>query len=94
VDANLKEYDLSIQNRDKTEDEITTIVVDAIKHYKVAIKCSTITPTDVSLKKYHLKKLWRSPNATIRHALNGVIFSKHILFKHIPKIYTIGGTRL
>ncbi len=85
MDANLKEYDLSIQNRDKTEDGITTIVVDTIKHYKVAIKCSTITPTDVSLKNYHLKKLWRSPNATIRHALNGVIFSQPILFKHIPK---------
>ena len=84
IDVQLETFDLSIQSRDYNNDKVTYDALDAIKAYKVALKCSTVTPTHLRKAEFRLKKLWRSPNATLRHSLNGTIFHKPILFKRIP----------
>ena len=84
VDVELEKFDLSIQNRDYNDDRVTYEALEAIKKHKVGVKCSTITPTPVRKAEFRLKKLWRSPNATLRHGLNGTLFHKPILFEKIP----------
>ena len=84
VDVNLEKYDLSIQNRDYHDDSITHEALEAIKRHKVGVKCSSVTPTPVRKAEFRLKKLWRSPNATLRHGLDGTLFQRPILLENIP----------
>ena len=79
LDVNIKYYDLGIQNRDKTNDQITIDAANAIKEYGVGVKCATITPDENRVKEFNLKKMWRSPNGTIRNILGGTIFD-NLLF--------------
>jgi isocitrate dehydrogenase len=88
LDMDLKYFDLSIQNRDKTEDRITEEAAHAIKQYGVGVKCATITPDEARLKEFNLKKMWRSPNGTIRNILGGTIFREPILCRNIPRLIT------
>ena len=83
LDVNLKYYDLGVQKRDETDDEITTESANAIKHYGVGVKCATITPDAERVTEYRLKRAWPSPNGTIRSILDGTIFRKPILVKNI-----------
>jgi len=86
LDIDIKYYDLSIQNRDNTNDQITIHSAKAIKEFGVGIKCATITPDDKRVKEFKLKKMWRSPNGTIRNILGGTVFREPILCKNIPKL--------
>ncbi len=85
VDVDLKYYDLSIQNRDATDDQITTDAANAIKKHGVGVKCATITPDEARVEEFGLKKMWRSPNGTIRNILNGTVFREPISTKNVPK---------
>ena len=85
LDIDLKYYDLSIQSRDKTDDKITVDAAQAIKKYKVGIKCATITPDEERVEEFGLKKMWRSPNGTIRNILDGTVFRQPIIIKNIPR---------
>ena len=86
LDINIKYYDLGIKNRDKTSDQITVDCVNAIKKIGVGIKCATITPDENRVKEFNLKKMWKSPNGTIRNILGGTVFREPIIFKNIPKL--------
>ena len=86
LDLGIKYYDLSVQNRDKTSDQITIDSANAIKKYGVGIKCATITPDENRVKEFGLKKMWRSPNGTIRNILGGTIFRQPIICKNVPRI--------
>ena len=86
IDLNIKYYDLSIENRDKTNDQITLDAAYAIQKYGVGIKCATITPDEARVKEFNLKKMWLSPNGTIRNILGGTVFREPILCHNIPKI--------
>ena len=86
LDIDLKYYDLSVQNRDETNDEITVEAANAIKKHCVGIKCATITPDDNRVSEFNLKKMWRSPNGTIRNILDGTVFRQPIICKNIPRI--------
>ena len=86
VDLNTEYYDLSIQNRDKTEDTVTVQAAEAIKRLHVGVKCATITPNLQRQEEYHLKKLWKSPNATIRAALDGTVFRTPILISKVKPV--------
>ena len=86
LDINIKYFDLSIKNRDKTSDQITVDCARAIKKIGVGIKCATITPDENRVKEFKLKKMWRSPNGTIRNILGGTVFREPIIFKNIPKL--------
>jgi len=86
LDLDIKYYDLGIKNRDKTSDQITIDCAHAIKKYGVGIKCATITPDEIRVKEFNLKKMWRSPNGTIRNILGGTVFREPILCKNIPKL--------
>jgi len=86
LDLDIKYYDLGIKNRDKTSDQITIDCANAIKKYGVGIKCATITPDELRVKEFNLKKMWRSPNGTIRNILGGTVFREPILCKNIPKL--------
>lgn len=86
LDIDLKYYDLSIQNRDATNDQVTTDAANAIKKYGVGIKCATITPDEARVKEFNLKKMWKSPNGTIRNILGGVIFREPIICKNVPRL--------
>ena len=86
LDLDIKYYDLGIKNRDNTSDEITIDSARAIKKYGVGIKCATITPDEERVKEFKLKKMWRSPNGTIRNILGGTVFREPILCKNIPKL--------
>ena len=85
LDINLDYYDLSIQNRDRTDDRITADSAAAIKKYGVGVKCATITPDEERVKEFNLKKMWRSPNGTIRNILGGTVFRQPIIIKNIPR---------
>jgi len=85
LDIDLKYYDLSIQSRDATDDQITIDAANAIKEYGVGIKCATITPDEGRVEEFNLKKMWRSPNGTIRNILNGTVFREPIVISNIPK---------
>ncbi|RMD50111.1 MAG: NADP-dependent isocitrate dehydrogenase [Alphaproteobacteria bacterium] len=86
LDIDLKYYDLSIQNRDATDDQVTVEAAHAIKKYGVGVKCATITPDEARVKEFGLKKMWRSPNGTIRNILGGVVFRAPIICRNIPRL--------
>ena len=86
VELNREYYDLSIQNRDKTEDAVTVEAAEAIKRLHVGVKCATITPNLQRQEEYHLKKLWKSPNATIRAMLDGTVFRTPILISKVKPV--------
>ncbi|WP_439634290.1 NADP-dependent isocitrate dehydrogenase [Glycocaulis sp.] len=86
LDIDLKYYDLSIQKRDETDDQITVEAAEAIKHYGVGVKCATITPDEQRVEEFGLKKMWRSPNGTIRNILGGVVFREPIVIKNVPRL--------
>ncbi len=85
LDVDLKYYDLSIQSRDATNDQITIDAAEAIKVHGVGVKCATITPDEARVKEFGLKKMWKSPNGTIRNILNGTVFREPITMKNVPK---------
>jgi len=84
LDIDLKYFDLGIQSRDKTNDQITIDAAEAIKKYGVGIKCATITPDEARVEEFNLKKMWRSPNGTIRNILGGTVFRQPIICSNIP----------
>ena len=89
LDLKIESYDLSIQNRDKTIDRVTIDSANAIKKLGVGIKCATITPDEARVKEFNLKKMWRSPNGTIRNIIGGTVFREPIICKNIPKTCSI-----
>jgi isocitrate dehydrogenase len=86
LDVNLLYYDLSIQSRDATDDQVTIDAAEAIKQHGVGVKCATITPDEARVAEFGLKKMWRSPNGTIRNILGGVIFREPIVISNIPRL--------
>ena len=86
LDLDLKYYDLGIQERDRTNDQITIDAAHAIKRYGVGVKCATITPDEGRVAEFGLKQMWRSPNGTIRNILGGVIFRHPIICKNVPRL--------
>lgn len=86
LDIDLKYYDLSIQNRDATDDQVTVDAANAIKQYNVGVKCATITPDEARVEEFGLKKMWVSPNGTIRNILGGVVFREPIIISNIPRL--------
>src|SRR5690242_16373744 len=82
----LKYYDLGVEERDKTNDQITVDAANATRQYGVAVKCATITPDEARVKEFKLKQMWRSPNGTIRNILDGTIFREPIICKNVPRI--------
>ncbi|HEX7992779.1 MAG TPA: NADP-dependent isocitrate dehydrogenase [Streptosporangiaceae bacterium] len=85
LDIDLRYYDLSIQNRDATDDQVTIDAANAIKQFGVGVKCATITPDEARVAEFGLKKMWRSPNGTIRNILGGVVFREPIVIESIPR---------
>lgn len=92
LDIDLKYYDLSIQSRDATDDQITIDAAKAIQQHRVGVKCATITPDAARVTEFGLKKMWKSPNGTIRNILNGTVFREPIICKNIPR-YVPGWTQ-
>jgi len=86
LDLPIEYYDLSVQNRDATDDQVTIESANAIKKYGVGIKCATITPDEARVEEFGLKKMWKSPNGTIRNILGGVIFREPIICKNVPRL--------
>lgn len=86
LDLDIKYYDLGIENRDKTEDKVSVESAEAIKKYNVGIKCATITPDEARVKEFNLKKMWKSPNGTIRNILDGTVFREPIVCNNIPRL--------
>lgn len=86
LDIDLKYYDLSVQNRDATDDKITHDAAYAIKEHGVGVKCATITPDEARVKEFSLKKMWKSPNGTIRNILGGTVFREPIICKNVPRL--------
>ncbi|HEY0374640.1 MAG TPA: NADP-dependent isocitrate dehydrogenase [Amnibacterium sp.] len=86
LDVNLEYYDLGIEKRDETDDRITVEAAEAIKKHGVGVKCATITPDEARVAEFGLKKMWRSPNGTIRNILGGVIFREPIVISNIPRL--------
>lgn len=86
LDVDLKYYDLGIQARDATDDQITVDAAEAIKKYGVGVKCATITPDEQRVEEFGLKKMWVSPNGTIRNILNGTVFRESIIIPRIPRL--------
>jgi isocitrate dehydrogenase len=86
LDIDIKYYDLSIQKRDETDDQITVDSANAIKKYGVGVKCATITPDEARVKEFGLKKMWPSPNGTVRNILGGTIFREPIVISNIPRL--------
>src|SRR3954465_7503235 len=86
LNVDLKYYDLGIEKRDETNDQITIDAANAIKKYGVGVKCATITPDEARVKEFNLKEMWKSPNGTIRNILGGVIFREPIICKNVPRL--------
>ncbi len=86
LDINLEYYDLGIQYRDKTDDQVTIDSARAIQKHGVGVKCATITPDEARVKEFNLKKMWKSPNGTVRNILGGVIFREPIIIKNVPRL--------
>jgi isocitrate dehydrogenase len=86
LDIDLKYYDLSVQNRDATEDRVTVEAAEAIKIHKVGVKCATITPDEARVEEFSLKKMWKSPNGTIRNIIGGTVFRQPIICANIPRL--------
>jgi isocitrate dehydrogenase len=86
LDIDIDYYDLSVENRDATNDQVTVDAAHAIKKHGVGIKCATITPDEARVKEFNLKEMWKSPNGTIRNILGGVIFREPIICKNVPRL--------
>jgi len=86
LDIELKYFDLGIEHRDATDDQVTIDAANAIKQYGVGVKCATITPDEARVAEFHLKKMWRSPNGTIRNILDGTIFREPIICRNVPRL--------
>src|SRR5512146_104323 len=86
LDLPLEYYDLSIQHRDATDDQVTVDAAHAIKRHGVGVKCATITPDEARVKEFRLKHMWRSPNGTIRNILGGTVFRQPIICKNVPRL--------
>ena len=86
LDIDLKYYDLSVQKRDETNDQITIDSANAIREYGVGVKCATITPDEQRVEEFNLKQMWKSPNGTIRNILGGVVFREPIVIKNVPRL--------
>jgi isocitrate dehydrogenase len=86
LDINLDYYDLGIEHRDATNDQVTIDCANAIKKHGVGVKCATITPDEARVKEFNLKQMWKSPNGTIRNILGGVIFREPIIIKNVPRL--------
>ena len=86
LDIDLKYYDLGMESRDATDDQITVDAAMAIKEHGVGVKCATITPDEARVEEFGLKKMWRSPNGTIRNILGGVIFRQPIICRNVPRL--------
>ena len=94
LEINLKYYDLGMESRDKTDDQITVDAANAIKEFGVGVKCATITPDEARVEEFKLKKMWRSPNGTIRNILGGTVFREPIICKNVPKLVPVSYTHL
>src|SRR5580658_1586363 len=88
LDIELKYFDLSVEHRDATNDQVTIEAAEAIKACGVGVKCATITPDEARVKEFHLKEMWKSPNGTIRNILDGTVFREPIVIKNIPRLIT------
>lgn len=88
LDVDIKYYDLGIEHRDATNDQVTIDSAEAIKKYQVGIKCATITPDEARVKEFNLKQMWKSPNGTIRNILDGTVFREPIVCKNVPRLVT------
>ena len=86
LDIDIRYFDLSIEHRDATNDQVTVDSAEAIKKYGVGIKCATITPDEARVKEFNLKKMWKSPNGTIRNIIGGTVFREPIICKNIPRL--------
>ncbi|GHV02120.1 isocitrate dehydrogenase [NADP] [Bacteroidia bacterium] len=86
LDIDLKYFDLSIQNRDMTDDRVTVEAAEAIKRHNVGVKCATITPDEARVREFSLKKMWKSPNGTIRNILDGTVFREPIICRNVPRL--------
>ncbi|RYG97631.1 MAG: NADP-dependent isocitrate dehydrogenase, partial [Alphaproteobacteria bacterium] len=86
LDIDLKYYDLSVEKRDETDDQITIDAANAIKEHGVGVKCATITPDEARVEEFSLKKMWKSPNGTIRNILGGVVFREPIVIDNVPRL--------
>ncbi len=86
LDINLEYYDLGMEHRDATDDQVTVDAAEAIKRHGVGVKCATITPDEARVKEFNLKKMWKSPNGTIRNILGGVVFREPIICKNVPRL--------
>ena len=88
LDLDIKYYDLGVEHRDATGDQVTIDAAEAIKKYQVGIKCATITPDEARVKEFNLKQMWKSPNGTIRNILDGTVFREPIVCKNVPRLVT------
>jgi isocitrate dehydrogenase len=86
LDIDLKYYDLGVEHRDATDDQVTIDSAEAIKKYRVGVKCATITPDEARVEEFKLKKMWKSPNGTIRNIVGGTIFREPIICKNVPRL--------
>ena len=86
LDLPIDYYDLGMEHRDETDDRVTVEAAEAIKKWGVGIKCATITPDEARVKEFHLKKMWKSPNGTIRNILGGVVFREPIICRNVPRL--------
>ena len=86
LEIDLKYFDLGIESRDKTRDQITIDSANATKQYGVAVKCATITPDEARVKEFNLTEMWKSPNGTIRNIIGGTIFREPIICKNVPRL--------
>ena len=86
LEVDLKYYDLGVESRDKTGDQITIDAANAIKQHRVGVKCATITPDEARVKEFNLKQMWKSPNGTIRNILDGTVFRQPIICKNVPRL--------
>src|SRR5438046_867188 len=86
VEVDIKYYDLGVEYRDETNDQVTIDAANAIKTWGVGVKCATITPDEARVKEFNLKKMWKSPNGTIRNILDGVVFREPIICRNVPRL--------
>ena len=88
LEVDIKYYDLGMEYRDETNDQVTIDAANAIKEYGVGIKCATITPDEARVKEFNLKQMWKSPNGTIRNILDGTVFREPIVMQNVPRLVT------
>src|SRR5690606_30326987 len=86
LDIDLKYYDLGMENRDATNDQVTIDSAEAIKQYGVGVKCATITPDEARVTEFNLKQMWKSPNGTIRNIIGGTVFREPIICSNVPRL--------